>query len=77
MDEFDLITDALGAVRTIQGVYGTSHDGATRIDEVAQILRLRTKQLSGEGKAGGMPQRNALALAVADAIRNVYGTKPR
>jgi len=75
MDEFDLIADALGAVRMIQGVYGTSHDGATRIDEVAQILRLGARQLSGEGGAG-TPQSTALAFAVADAIRKTYGTEP-
>ncbi len=75
MDEFDMIADALGAVRTIQGVYGTSHDAATRIDEVSQILRLRANKLSGEGR-GGMVQRNVLALAVADAIRKAYGTEP-
>jgi hypothetical protein len=74
MDEFDLIIDALGALRTIQGVYGTTHDGATRIDEVVQILRLRAQKLSGDGGASRTPQRNALALAVADTIRNVYGT---
>lgn len=74
MDEFDLITDALGAVRTIQGVYGTSHDGSTRIDEVVQILRLRAKKLSED--ASGPTQRNGLALAIADTIRSVYGTKP-
>lgn len=51
MDEFDLITDALGAVRTIQGVYGTTHDGATRIDEVVQILRLRDRRWRGEPHA--------------------------
>jgi hypothetical protein len=75
MDEFDVIADALGAVRTIQGVYGTSHDAATRIDEVSQILRLRAKKLSAANE-GGTSQRNTLALAVADAIRNAYGTKP-
>jgi hypothetical protein len=75
MDEFDLIADALSAVRMIQGVYGTSHDGATRIDEVAQILRLRARQLSGEGETQA-PRPNALALAVADAIRKTYGTEP-
>ena len=75
MDEFDFIADALGAVRTIQGVYGTSHDAATRIDEVAQILRLRAMQLSAADETG-KSQRNTLALAVADAIRNAYGTKP-
>lgn len=75
MDEFDLIADALGAVRMIQGVYGNSHDGATRIDEVAQILRLRARRLSDEGE--GQPQRsNVLAMAVADAIRKAYGTEP-
>src|SRR5690606_10085523 len=62
MDEFDLIADALGAVRMIQGVYGTSHDGAMRIDEVAQILQLRARRLSGEGEPR---QSNTLALAVA------------
>jgi hypothetical protein len=92
MDEFDLIADALGAVRMIQGVYGTGHDGATRIDEVAQMLRLRALQLSGEGEArapqwlrdkrlsgegeAGPPQSAALAVAVADAIRKTYGTEP-
>lgn len=76
MDEFDLIMDALGAVRTIQGVYGTTHDAATRVDEVAQILRLRAKKLSDTSGTGGAPGRNALALAVADAIRAAYGTKP-
>lgn len=75
MDEFDLIADALSAVRMIQGVYGTSHDGATRIDEVAQILRLRARQLSSEGGTQA-PRPNALALAVADAIRRTYGTEP-
>ena len=75
MDEFDLIADALSAVRMIQGVYGTGHDGATRIDEVAQILRLRARQLSGDGEAQA-PRPNALALAVADAIRRTYGTEP-
>lgn len=71
MDEFDLIADALAAVRMIQGVYGTGHDGATRIDEVAQILRLRARQLSErEGGAPAAP----LAVAVADTIRKVYGT---
>jgi hypothetical protein len=75
MDEFDLITDALGAVRTIQGVYGTSHDAATRIDEVSQILRLRAGNLRGKDETGAA-QRNVLALAVADVIRTVYGTKP-
>lgn len=71
MDEFDLIADALCAVRMIQGVYGTGHDGATRIDEVAQILRLRAKQLSErEGGTSAAP----LAFAVSDAIRKVYGT---
>lgn len=75
MDEFDLITDALGSVRMIQAVYGTSHDGATRIDEVAQILRLRVRQLSGES-GSGTPRPTALAMAVADSIRKVYGTEP-
>lgn len=71
MDEFDIISDTLGAVRMIQGVYGTSHDGATRIDEVAQILRLRAKRLP-TGDPGNPA--NGLALAVADTIRTVYGT---
>lgn len=75
MDEFDLITDALGAVRTIQGVYGTTHDAATRIDEVTQILRLRARKIADDGGAGGQTGRNALALAVAEAIRTTYGTK--
>jgi hypothetical protein len=75
VDEFDLITDALGAVRTIQGVYGTTHDAATRVDEVAQILRLRAKKLSDNSGAGSAPERNALALAVAEVIRAAYGTK--
>ena len=75
MDEFRLIADALGAVRMIQGVYGNSHDGATRIDEVAQMLRLRAKKLSEEGKAP-TAHSNTLALAVADAIRDAYGTEP-
>ena len=71
MDEFDLISDAASAVRLIQGVYGTSHEAATRIDEVAQILRLRANRLTG---SEGAKPANALALAVADAIRKVYGT---
>lgn len=74
MDEFDLIHDALSGVRMIQAVYGTGHDGATRIDEVAQILRLRANELAGDAEAAA--PRNALALAVADAIRKVYGTPP-
>jgi hypothetical protein len=73
MDEFDLIGDALCSVRMIKAVYGTGHDGATRIDEVAEILRLRAKQLSGNDEAG-RSKSTTLAIAVADAIRKTYGT---
>jgi hypothetical protein len=72
-DEYDIIADALAAVRLVRGHHASSTAAAERIDEIADMLRGRANAISSPG----VPDRpsNALALSVADAIAKTYGTK--
>jgi DNA-directed RNA polymerase subunit H (RpoH/RPB5) len=73
-DEYDLIIDALHAIRQIRSVHGSGTVSVGKCDEIAEMLRLRAKSLPPISEAQPVI-RNSLALAIVDAISNNYGTK--
>ncbi len=73
-DEYDLIIDALHAVRQIRSVHGSGAVSVGKCDEISEILQLRAKSLPPISDIQPVI-RNDLALAIADAISANYGTK--
>lgn len=68
-DEYDLIIEALTAVRVIRHQCGDAHPAAERIGEVADRLEAGAARLA----QGATQQSNALALRIADLLRETYG----
>lgn len=73
-DEYDLIIDALHAIRQTRSVHGSGTVSVGKCDEIAEILRLRAKSLPPISEIQPVI-RNDLALTIADAISTNYGTK--
>ena len=69
MDEYDLILDAIAAVRLVRNHFAGLH-ASTRVDDVVTMLRGAANRVPAGGHVR-VP--NELALAVADAIAATYG----
>jgi hypothetical protein len=71
MDEYDLIIDAIRAVRMVRHHFPAA-SAAPRVNEIAIMLRKAANSVPSLGLVS-LP--NELALAVADALQNTYGTR--
>ena len=68
-DEFDLIVDAITAVRLVRRECGSAHPAAERIHEIADHLEVNAARIA----QGSGTESNILALRIADLLRQTYG----